>query len=77
MSTRLHGTVARLVLDRGFGFLRDGDGRDVDYFFHHSSLTNATIKQLLLGDPVSFEVSQSDRGLRAEQVTLLRDPFKS
>jgi cold shock CspA family protein len=77
MSTRLHGTVVRLVPLRGFGFINDTDGRQVDYFFHHSDLTNATIKQLLLGDPVSFEVSQSDRGLRAEQVTLLRDPFKS
>ena len=39
-----HGTVVRMIRDRGFGFIRGEDGREI--FFHHSSLPRGVFDSL-------------------------------
>jgi CspA family cold shock protein len=60
------GTVAKLVRDRGFGFIRGNDGKDV--FFHRSGLMNLNFDELEQGTAVDFEVENSPKGPRANRV---------
>jgi CspA family cold shock protein len=60
------GTIAKLVRDRGFGFIRGNDGRDI--FFHRSGLVNLNFDDLEQGQMVDFEVEQGAKGLRAANV---------
>jgi cold shock protein len=63
----LAGTIKRLVLDRGFGFIAADDGKE--YFFHRSGLDQSIdFDRLDVGERVSFEVDRSDRGPRARFV---------
>ena len=65
----LTGHVARVILDRGFCFLR---AANTDYFCHFSALTNAELKDLVPAvSRVRFIVSDSAKGPRAEQVEVL------
>ena len=60
------GTIKRLT-DKGFGFISLGNG-EKDLFFHSSALVDVTYPELKEGDTLSFEVEQSDKGLRAVNV---------
>jgi CspA family cold shock protein len=51
---------------KGFGFIAQDSGQDV--FVHHSSIVGLGFKTLSEGDPVSFEVVESDKGLKAQNV---------
>jgi len=62
------GTIAKLVRDRGFGFIRGNDGKDV--FFHRSGLNNLNFDELEQGTTVDFEVENSPKGPRANKVRL-------
>lgn len=64
----MKGRVARIVSDRGFGFVKGSDGKD--YFFHRSAVQNATFETLRQGDEVEFEDTDGQKGLRAENVCL-------
>lgn len=59
------GTIKKLVTDRGFGFISAEDGKD--YFFHRSG-TDADFDSLQGGERVSFDVEQSPKGPRANNV---------
>ncbi|HEX7576776.1 MAG TPA: cold shock domain-containing protein, partial [Verrucomicrobiae bacterium] len=48
------------------GFIAQDSGKDV--FVHHSSIVGPGYKTLNEGDPVSFEVVTSDKGLKAQNV---------
>lgn len=63
------GTVARVITDRGFGFIKPEDGRE-DIFFHHSSVTNQGFDNLREGQAVEFEAGRDPRSnkSRAENV---------
>jgi len=63
------GTIKRLVTDRGFGFLKADDGREL--FFHRSGLSGISIYDLVEGDPVTFEEEVSVKGPRAKTVRLI------
>ena len=39
-----NGTIARLLIDKGFGFIRDESG--VEHFFHRSSVRGAVFELL-------------------------------
>ncbi|HKW03084.1 MAG TPA: cold shock domain-containing protein [Vicinamibacterales bacterium] len=58
------GTIKRLVLEKGFGFVADDSGRE--YFFHQSACANFT--SLREGQAVTFEPGQGPKGPRAEKV---------
>jgi CspA family cold shock protein len=64
------GAIARLLNDRGFGFIRDASGREL--FFHATSIEGAVVDELHEGDRVEFErASEPDprgRGDRAAHV---------
>jgi CspA family cold shock protein len=62
----MNGEIKRLT-DKGFGFITpDGGARDV--FFHSSALVDVTYDQLKVGDKVTFETEDSDKGPRAKDV---------
>lgn len=49
-----------------FGFISGDDGQD--YFVHQSGIEGGTLNE---GDRVSFEVTQGDRGPKADKVKKL------
>ncbi|KKS38306.1 MAG: cold-shock protein [Candidatus Sungbacteria bacterium RIFCSPLOWO2_12_FULL_41_11] len=61
------GTIARLVSDRGFGFIARAGG-EKDIFFHSNELKNVEYKDLKEGDKVTFEVTEGPKGLSATNV---------
>lgn len=61
------GTIARLVADRGFGFIKR-EGEEKDLFFHANELKNVEFKDLTEGDKVTFEVAEGPKGLNATNV---------
>ena len=62
------GTVARIIADKGFGFITR-EGEEKDLFFHRNEVPNEQFDNLREGDTVSFEVQQGDKGPSAVQVT--------
>ena len=60
------GTIKKMVRDRGFGFIRGEDGKEV--FFHRSGLNAADYDVLSEGDSVEYVVQEGPRGARAENV---------
>jgi len=62
----MEGTIKSLR-DKGFGFIaREGEAKDI--FFHSSKLVNVTFADLQVGDKVTFDIVQSDKGPAAENV---------
>jgi CspA family cold shock protein len=60
---------------KGFGFIAQDEGGQ-DVFVHFSSISGEGFKTLDEGDRVEFEVIQSDKGLKATNVTKLSSPQK-
>ena len=50
----------------GFGFIRADSGEEV--FLHHSAAVGSDFKYFDEGDTVTFEIAQTERGLKAENV---------
>ena len=61
------GTIARLLIDKGFGFIRDEGG--IEHFFHRSSVRGAVFELLREGQRVEFTPEDS-----AETATGSRRP---
>ena len=61
------GTIASLVTDKGFGFIRR-EGAEKDLFFHSNDLQNITFNELREGDKVSFEITEGPKGTSATSV---------
>jgi cold shock CspA family protein len=66
MPDRLTGTISRILVDKGFGFIRLPDGRE--YFFNRSA--TPVFLTLQPDDLVSFEATMGPKGPRAEDVRL-------
>ena len=62
----MNGQIKRLT-DKGFGFITP-EGQDKDVFFHSSALIDVTYPELKVGDNVTFEVEDSEKGPRAKDV---------
>lgn len=57
----------KTLTDRGFGFIaREGEVKDL--FFHSKDLSGVTYDELKVGDEVSFEVVQGEKGPSAKNV---------
>jgi cold shock protein len=63
------GTIKTLT-EKGFGFIaREGETKDL--FFHSKELVGVTFDELKVGDNVSFEVVENEKGPAATKVTLV------
>ena len=60
--------VIKNLTDKGFGFITV-DGEDKDLFFHKNELKDTTYEELKVGDKVSFEKADSEKGPNAVNVT--------
>ena len=63
------GTVKWFNNRKGFGFIADPEGGDADIFVHYSEIRGDGFKSLQEGDMVEFEISPSERGPKALNVT--------
>ena len=63
------GTIARLLIDKGFGFIRDEGG--IEHFFHRSAVRGAVFELLGEGQRVEFTPEESAKGPRAGEVRLV------
>lgn len=63
----MNGTIKTLT-DRGFGFIsREGETKDL--FFHSKELQGVSFDELKVGDMVTFEVVEGDKGPSATNVS--------
>ncbi|GAA3868078.1 cold-shock protein [Streptomyces sp. NPDC003631] len=61
------GTVKWFNAEKGFGFIeQDGGGADV--FAHYSNIATNGFRELQEGQKVTFDVTQGQRGLQAENI---------
>lgn len=63
-----NGKIARLVRDRGFGFITI-EGEEKDLFFHSNELQNVQFDELNEGDELSFEVAEGQKGPNAVNIS--------
>jgi CspA family cold shock protein len=64
----MKGTVKWYNDMKGFGFIANEDGKDV--FVHRSAIPMGI--GLYEGDPVEYEIEDSDRGQRATNIKMLK-----
>jgi CspA family cold shock protein len=64
------GTVKWFNNEKGFGFITQDDGGK-DVFVHHTNINMPGHKTLEEGQKVSFKVTNGQKGLQAEEVTLI------
>jgi CspA family cold shock protein len=63
----MNGTIKTLT-EKGFGFIaREGETKDL--FFHSNELKGVTFDELRVGDTVTFDVVQSEKGPAATNVS--------
>jgi len=66
----MNGTI-KTKTDRGFGFIsREGETKDL--FFHSKDLKDVTFDALKVGDVVTFDVVDTDKGQSAKNVKLVQ-----
>lgn len=63
----MQGTIKTLT-EKGFGFIaREGETKDL--FFHSNDLSGVSFNELQVGDKVTFEVVDGQKGPSAKNVT--------
>ena len=68
---REQGTVKWFNVSKGFGFITRGE--DDDVFVHFRNIRGRGHRSLTEGQKVRFYVRESDKGLQAEDVSVIRD----
>ncbi len=64
----MKGTIKTLIAGKGFGFIsREGETKDL--FFHSKELNGIMFDELKVGDTVTFEVVETEKGLAATKVS--------
>jgi len=64
------GTV-KTVTEKGFGFISK-EGSDKDVFYHENSLEgDLAVRKLKVGDVVTFDVEETQKGINAINIKLL------
>lgn len=66
-SPTLSGTIIKIVAEKGFGFITDGN---TEYFFHRSATVPHMWETLTVGQHVTFQVTSSAKGPRATSISL-------
>lgn len=72
---RLTGKVKRFNSEKGYGFIKLKDGRDV--FFHYSQLRMKGYKTIMSGAKVKFDLIETDRGLQAQNIEVINESRES
>ena len=67
MEEKISGTVKWFNTSKGFGFILAEDGREV--FVHYTDIISDGFRNLSEGDPVTFNIVDKGKGLRASEVT--------
>ena len=63
----MEGTIKTLT-EKGFGFIaREGETKDL--FFHSNDLNGVSYTELQVGDKVTFDVEEGQKGPAAKNVT--------
>ncbi len=66
----MQGTI-KAKMDKGFGFIsREGEQKDL--FFHANDLVGVTFDELQVGDAVTFEIVNGQKGPSATNVQLAK-----
>ena len=61
--------VIKTLTEKGFGFIsREGETKDL--FFHSKELVGITFEELKVGDVVTFELVETQKGPAATNVSL-------
>ncbi|HVF69200.1 MAG TPA: cold shock domain-containing protein [Xanthomonadales bacterium] len=62
----MNGTI-KTKTDKGYGFIsREGEAKDL--FFHSNDLSGVTFDEIQVGDTVTFEIVDGDKGQSAKNV---------
>ncbi|EKE25057.1 MAG: hypothetical protein ACD_5C00312G0002 [uncultured bacterium] len=69
MAAREKGTIKWFNNEKGFGFIAREKGDDV--FVHFKAIRGEGYKSLSEGQRVEFSVTQGQKGLQAEDVTVI------
>jgi cold shock protein len=64
------GTVKWFNDDKGYGFISPDEG-DEDFFVHHTGIAGDGFKTLEEGAKVSYEATQGQKGMQADNVSAL------
>ena len=62
----MNGTIKSKVEGKAFGFIAVENEADV--FFHSTNVEGVSFDELKIGDAVTFEIEQADKGPRAMHV---------
>jgi len=68
------GSVKWFDTKKGYGFIRGPEGKDV--FVHYSSIEGDGFRSLREGEPVEYELIQTDKGLAANHVRVAERPVQ-
>ena len=71
MADRQSGTVKWFDAAKGFGFIQRGHGEDV--FVHFRAIRGDGYRTLIDGQQVEFEITEGQKGLQAEDVTVAEE----
>lgn len=71
MSERLNGSVKWFANDRGYGFVLIDGNPDAEYFVHFTSIDMNGYKTLKAGQPVSFILKETEKGIQATEVRII------
>lgn len=63
----MQGTIKTLT-DRNFGFIT-AEGQEKELFFHGNELVGVTFADLKVGDTVTFELTDTEKGPAATKVS--------
>ena len=69
MSERIQGTVKWFNGSKGYGFIQRAEGEDV--FVHFNAIVGDGYRNLEEGQRVEFTVTQGQKGLQAENVSVI------
>jgi len=68
MGSKKSGTVKWFNAERGYGFILDSVKENTEYFVHYSSIIMDGYKTLKVGQAVTFELKETEKGVQAINV---------
>ena len=63
----MKGTIKSIISGKGFGFI-SREGEEKDLFFHSTEVKGVSFDELKVGDEVTFDVTEGEKGPAATNV---------